>query len=336
MLSSTITRGGDCGELTTASYLMGIGHPTGYPVWCQLARLFAFLPLGEVAWRYGVFDALCGALGAGVLAVVAHRLLSPSTEEEDTPSARFNAFWGALGGGWMLAGFILVGGQAILSEVYALAGLQGALILYFLVVWHQTSDWRNAYSLVYLCASVFVLHLSAIFFLPFVFVAAVWKRRFSRARVATCAALCCVALLPWLYLPVRSSLFPAPPLTQLNAYFVWPFDWSHPATLAGFKNHVTAAAYRYLLWNTDPGDRAHHRFGSASERVAAPRVRAAANRRAAMAVGGAACACGRARIVPAPASSGLGDARLVRRLTSRSNSTTTCPTRRTSFFRPIS
>ena len=249
MLSPTITRGGDCGELTTASYLMGIGHPTGYPVWCQLTRLFAFLPLGEVAWRYALFDAICGALAAGVLAVVSHRILAPVPGEQ-SERERFHALWGALGGGWMLAGFWLVASQSIISEVYALAGLEGAAILYFLVAWRQNGDWRDAFSLVFVCGSVFVVHLSGIFFLPFVFVAAIWKRRFTRARVFACAAFFGLALLPWLYLPIRSASFPTPPSTELNSYFVWPLDWNHPATPQNFKNHVTAAQYRSLLWKT--------------------------------------------------------------------------------------
>lgn len=257
MLSPTITRGGDCGELSTASYLLGIGHPTGYPVWCQLGRLFAYLPFGEIAWRYGAFDALSGAVGAGVLAVTIHRLLSPpSALQTEAPLSkemaheRFCAFWGALAGGWMFAGFSFVASQCIISEVYALAGLQGAAILYFLVAWRQSGDWRDAYSLVFLCGSVFVLHLSAIFFLPWVFVAAIWKRRFTPRRVSVCVAFFAVALLPWLYLPIRSATFPAPPSTNINSYFVWPFDWSHTATLDGFRKHVSAAQYRSLLWKT--------------------------------------------------------------------------------------
>ncbi len=297
MLSPTITRGGDCGELTTASYLLGIGHPTGYPVWCQLARLFAFLPVGEVAWRYGLFDALCGSLAAGVLAVVAHRLLSSpenetkndrysadakhngdqsaqlnasATREANAKYERFCALWGALGGGWMLAGFWFVASQAIISEVYALAGLEGATILYLLVAWRQGGDWRNAYSLVFAAGSVFVVHLSGIFFLPFVFLAAIWKRRFTPQRALVCAAFFGAALLPWLYLPIRSSVFPAPPSTDINSYFVWPFDWSHPASAQGFKNHITAAQYRSLLWKTSVVN-GHEHFGLAQSPAELPR-----------------------------------------------------------------
>jgi len=262
MLSPTITRGGDCGELTTASFTLGIGHPTGYPVWCQLARLFAFLPLGEIAWRYAAFDALCGALAAGVIGVVAHRLLWPEARTEDNSQAqpnttneqlsreRFCALWGALSGGWMLAGFWFVALQSLISEVYALAGLEGALLLYFLVAWRQDGDWRDAFSLAFVAGLVPVVHLSGVFFWPFVLLAAVWKRRFSPGRALVCVAFFGAALLPWLYLPLRSLQFPAPLRTDLNAYFYWPFDWGHPASFGAFKNHVSGAQYRSLLFKT--------------------------------------------------------------------------------------
>ena len=62
LLSPTVTRGGDCGELIAASYTLGIAHPSGYPVWCLLGRIFALIPIGEIGWRYNLFSCACGAL----------------------------------------------------------------------------------------------------------------------------------------------------------------------------------------------------------------------------------------------------------------------------------
>ena len=39
---------GDGGEFQTLVYLLGNTHPTGYPVYLALARLFTLLPLGEL------------------------------------------------------------------------------------------------------------------------------------------------------------------------------------------------------------------------------------------------------------------------------------------------
>src|SRR5687768_18416903 len=67
--SPTVTYGGDCGELIAASYRLGIAHPTGYPLYCLVGRLFAsLLPLGEVAARYNVLSALLASAAAAVVA----------------------------------------------------------------------------------------------------------------------------------------------------------------------------------------------------------------------------------------------------------------------------
>ncbi|HEX8834945.1 MAG TPA: DUF2723 domain-containing protein, partial [Abditibacteriaceae bacterium] len=74
-LSSTVTYGGDSGELIAASYRLGIAHPTGYALYCLLGRLFAALfPFGEVAFRYNLFSALCGASAVALVTASVHRL----------------------------------------------------------------------------------------------------------------------------------------------------------------------------------------------------------------------------------------------------------------------
>ena len=53
---------GDSAEFQTIAHTLGIGHPTGYPVYVLLARLFTLLPIGEVAYRVNLFSAFCAAL----------------------------------------------------------------------------------------------------------------------------------------------------------------------------------------------------------------------------------------------------------------------------------
>ena len=37
----------DSGELVTAAHVLGIAHPTGYPLWTLLGRGFDLLPVGH-------------------------------------------------------------------------------------------------------------------------------------------------------------------------------------------------------------------------------------------------------------------------------------------------
>ncbi|RLC93667.1 MAG: hypothetical protein DRI77_11675, partial [Chloroflexi bacterium] len=38
---------------------LGVAHPTGYPLYVLLGKLFTLLPLGNVAWRVNLASAVC-------------------------------------------------------------------------------------------------------------------------------------------------------------------------------------------------------------------------------------------------------------------------------------
>jgi hypothetical protein len=63
--------GGDSGELTAAALTGGVPHPSGYPLFALLARLFAALPLGHSpAWRVNLLSAVSTAAAAGLVCAV--------------------------------------------------------------------------------------------------------------------------------------------------------------------------------------------------------------------------------------------------------------------------
>ena len=54
---------GDSGDVVTASYVLGVAHPPGYPLYCLLGNFFSKLPFGStVAWRYSLFSAFFSSL----------------------------------------------------------------------------------------------------------------------------------------------------------------------------------------------------------------------------------------------------------------------------------
>ena len=56
---------GDSGELVTAVYLLGIPHPTGYPLYVLLGKLWTIVvPLGSIAFRMSLFSSACAAATA--------------------------------------------------------------------------------------------------------------------------------------------------------------------------------------------------------------------------------------------------------------------------------
>src|SRR5438034_10874524 len=60
--------GGDAGELQFVPPILGLTHPTGYPLQVLLHFAWSWLPIGRVAYRLNLLDAIIasGAVGTVV------------------------------------------------------------------------------------------------------------------------------------------------------------------------------------------------------------------------------------------------------------------------------
>ena len=123
----TLTPGllsGDGGEFQTLVHLLGNTHPTGYPVYLALGKLFTLLPLGEIAYRVNLFSAVMAAVAvAGVY--LAGRLL-----------AKHKAV--ACVGALALAVSPTFWSQALIAEVYTAGAAFFIWILVALLIWDQS------------------------------------------------------------------------------------------------------------------------------------------------------------------------------------------------------
>lgn len=63
----------DAGQLTAASWSLGVAHPTGFPAVMLVGRLATLLPFGSIAWRMGLVSAACAA---GAIALAASTALA--------------------------------------------------------------------------------------------------------------------------------------------------------------------------------------------------------------------------------------------------------------------
>src|SRR5262245_7101877 len=106
--------GADSGDLVTAAARLGVAHPTGYPTYLLLARLFQLLPLGDLAYRATLLSAAAAALAALCVYMIVRLLI-------DAPGwpAHCSALAAALGLGLSPVFW----SQAVIAEVYSLNAL---------------------------------------------------------------------------------------------------------------------------------------------------------------------------------------------------------------------
>ena len=153
--------GGDSGEFQFAAWLGGFAHPTGYPLYLMLGWLWThLLPLHDPAWRMNAFSALWGGVAAGLVYLLALRMLAQVTDKPLVPAcSRFSplltfavtpTFWS----------------QATVAEVYTLNAALVAAILLGLVTWGQTGSRRALYVTALLYGLSLAHHRTTLLYLP--------------------------------------------------------------------------------------------------------------------------------------------------------------------------
>ena len=213
----------DSGELVTAAHVLGITHPTGYPLWTMLGRVFDLLPLGHTsAYRIALLSALCAASASALLAWFVVSL---------TGLAIPGVFAGLAFGLWFPTW-----SQAVLAEVYGLAGLIYALFLVALWRWEGERAPRRLFWLALAGGFVAMYHRTQGLAAAPALAAAFWLTRPRGARVWVTSGLLALApFLCYLYLPIRAAAHP-------------PMNWGDPSTLDRFLYHALGKQYVHLAF----------------------------------------------------------------------------------------
>ncbi len=113
-------------EFQLVCYQLGIAHPTGYPLYTLLGKLFTLLPLGDVAYRVNLLSAVAGGCTWPLLFAVGRALGLRRV--------------GAVAGAVALGTSPVFWSQATVAEVYALHCLFVALLWLLALRWGQARD----------------------------------------------------------------------------------------------------------------------------------------------------------------------------------------------------
>lgn len=115
--------GSDGGDLITAAATGGIAHPSGYPLYLLLARLFQLLPVGSLAYRTNLMSVFFAILTAYLVYVIVLKYLLAELDEPIATIAGLSA-------GYAIGLSPLFWSQALITEVYTLHAFFIVLIVF--------------------------------------------------------------------------------------------------------------------------------------------------------------------------------------------------------------
>ncbi len=218
---------GDAGEFQFVPYLLGVAHPTGYPLYSLLGWLWShLLPAGDVAFRMNLFSAFWAALAVGLLYPTARiflrQVFPPTVPAAEGREALHRLL--AILASTTFAVTPTLWSQAVIAEVYGLHTFLVVLLLTLLLAWGErrsasaTPDapeirGRTFLLLAALCFGLGLTHHRTTLLLAPAILAYVWlidRQVFRDWRRVVVPGLLLV-LLPlalYLYLPLRAPHTP--------------------------------------------------------------------------------------------------------------------------------
>ena len=199
---------GDGGEFQFVPYMLGVAHPTGYPLYTILGWLWShLLPLGDVAWRMNLFSAFWAALAVALLYPVIRSLLRQVFPALLPSIRRLIAVVAAA----TFAVTPTLWSQAVIAEVYGLHIFLVVLIFYLLLRWGEARQPRH----LLLSSLVFGLglthHSTTVLLVPAIlaYVLIIDRQVVLDWRLLLkCLLLVLVPLVLYLYIPLRAAHTP--------------------------------------------------------------------------------------------------------------------------------
>lgn len=224
---------GDNAEYITAAAVLGIPHPSGYPLYVLLGKLFSLLPVSTVAFRVNLLSAAAGSAALVVFYFIALRAFA--LYQKASPAFHFPESAQKLSA---LAVCLLLGftpwfwNESTTAQVYTLH-----FLFFTLLFWLVLKFWEEPKSK-YLLWGAFLSglglsnHEMLVLLLPFFFSAVAFSGAKNRWSVKFgMLGLFLLGLSVYFYLPLRSLFHPA-------------YQWGNVSeSLSAFLNHVLRSDY---------------------------------------------------------------------------------------------
>jgi len=223
----------DSGELALVCGEPGIAHPTGYPLYTLIGRLFCMITGTEPVVATNFYSAVAGGIAVFFLFMISILIIE-----------NLNSKTNELGKILTAAGISLIFGFSATmwevsteTEVYALEMAMDFVALFFMLRWWLKKDFRDLLGASFIFGLAFGVHMLTVLFAPAaLFILFDGRKNLNLKKLAAVTVLFAIGLSVYLYLPIRAGLSP-------NANFGDPSSWG------SFWRHVSGWQYRVWMFN---------------------------------------------------------------------------------------
>ncbi len=223
----------DSGELTLVIKTLGIAHPTGYPLFTLLGKIWVTLMFwGDLAFRLNILSAVIGACSAALLFLILRE-----------SGIRLEL---SIAGSILWAFSPVVWDQATMLEVYGLTSLFGLLLIWLSLRYKEKKEYRLLALIAFLAGLGLGNHLSLLWYWPGVMIIV-----FNRSTVTSWKKI----LLLGLFFVLGLSVYLYLPLRSINGPLL---NWGDPSNWPRFLSHVTGRQYRVWMFNSSLSELWHN------------------------------------------------------------------------------
>ncbi len=170
----------DCGEFIASSYVLGVPHPPGSPLYVLLGRVFTLLPIADPAWRVVLMSVISSSIGVWcayqTTVALIRRALGGHSLQAFADAREISSIVGAAVAALTLAVSYTYWFNATEAEVYGYSLLFVSLGLWLIVYWEGTQHGSSNDRWLFLIAYVFGIgggiHLLCLLTIPSILILA--------------------------------------------------------------------------------------------------------------------------------------------------------------------
>mgnify|MGYP000002837431 CR=1 FL=1 len=163
----------DCGEFIASSYILGVPHPPGSPLYLILGRIFSMLPLNtDIAYRVNLMSPITSSLAVMLLYLIIVKVIANYRGEIRSRQDAIVVFGAAFIGAMTFAFTDSHWFNAVEAEVYAISTFFTAIVVWLILHWSDRADEPGSERYILIIAYMFGLaigvHILNLLTLPFI------------------------------------------------------------------------------------------------------------------------------------------------------------------------